>query len=274
MKIAGFTPTYRPQSAGPRAAAQPTPPSGDVFTPSAKPTLNLGALIGRGLAVALAATIALSGPAALAANLPSRMEMQTATGAQHPPMAPGGSAHDKTPNQVREATANSLTEVPAGQPAYRAAETQQMSKHYYKPEIEAAIAQARQTGSLTPAKLTQLMSQHESKSGGISVRLGNSFRYCVSQNPNTLACNAAISNQLSYTILSCQYKNAQGKLETVIHRSMDHQYTPSMQRAVCGGHRLEADRSNGFAEYKPVQISPGGAPLYLNPANILAVLSH
>ena len=106
------------------------------------------------------------------------------------------------------------------------------------------------------------------------MRQGNSFRYCVSQHATNLTCTSAITNQLSYTLLSCQYKTAQGKVETILHRSMDHQYTPAMHRSVCGGHRLEADKSNGFTEWKPTQISSDGAPLYLNPNNIIAVLPH
>jgi hypothetical protein len=283
MKIAGFLPQFQTPSR-PRAAAPNTEPAGDTYTPSlttaqspeARKGPGIATLIGRGLAVALVATLALSGPAALAANLPSRVEMQTASGKMHPPMAPGGVAHDKTPNQIREATANSLTEqqIPAGKPHYRAAEPNQTSKRYYQPEIEGAIQQARQTGTLTPAKLAQLMTQYQSQNGGTTVRQGTSFRYCVSQHATNLTCNAAITNQLSYTLLSCQYKNAQGKVETVLHRSMDHQYTPAMQRSVCGGHRLEADKSSGFTEWKPTQLSPDGAPLYLNPNNIIAVLPH
>lgn len=274
MKISSFPPTTRRSALRSRTAAAETTATSDTVTLSNPTRVGIASWAVRGIALAMAATLALAGPAALAADLPSRVEMQTATGPLHPPIAPGGSAFDRSPNEIRQATANSVTadQLKPGQPRFQAGEPNQMSKHYYQPEIETAIRQAQQSGTLTPEKLAELMARHQSPNGGPLVRSGNSFRYCISQNPDTLACNAVISNQLAYRILSCQYKGEDGKLATVIHRSAEHQYTHSMQRSVCGGHRLEPDRSSGFTEWKPVQVSPEGAPLYLNPANIIAVL--
>ena len=250
-------------------------PQLDAYQPS-QPTRSgsVAKWIGKSLALALAATLALSGPAALAADLPSRVEMMTATGQMHPEIQPGGANFDLSPNQLRQQIANSVTQdqLQAGQPAYQAAESQQSSKRYYRPELEQEIQQAQAAGTLTPARLAELMQRYEYKDGGPNINQGTSFRYCVSMSPSSLKCNAALNNQISYKLLSCQYKNAEGKLETVIHRSYQHQYTNNMQRGVCGGHRLESKMVDGFSQWGPVQVSPEGAPLYLNPANIIATL--
>ena len=219
------------------------------------------------------AGLALAGPAALAAGLPSRSEMMTASGPLHPEIQSGGVKFDKTPNQVRQQVSNSLTQeqIPAGMAAYRAAD-QQSSKRYYRPELEKEIGRAREAGTLTPQVLAELMSQHESRDGGSNVSLGTSFRYCVAMNASNSTCSASLSNQISYKLLSCQYKNAEGKIDTVLHRSYEHQYTHNMQRGVCGGHRLESSMVDGFSQWGPVQVSADGVPLYLNPGNIIATL--
>ncbi len=277
-KLTGMTPTYPRNSSRPAVSSKQQAEPVDGYQPSAGATstsLRRGlGWLGKGVVLALVAGLALAGPPALAAGLPSRAEMMAATGPLHPEILPGGVKFDKTPNQVREEVSNSVTQeqIPSGQPAYQAADAQQSGKRYYHPDLERDISQAREAGTLTPQSLAELMSRHESRDGGRNVPLGTSFRYCVSMNSSKSTCTAALSNQISYKLLSCQYKNADGKIDTVLHRSYEHQYTQSMQRGVCGGNRLESRMVDGFSQWGPVQVSPEGAPLYLNPGNIIATL--
>lgn len=198
----------------------------------------------------------------------------SASGPLHPDIQPGGVKFDKSPNQVRQEISNSLTreQLPAGQPAYRAADGQQSGKRYYSPELEKEIVAARQSGRLTPQLLAELMTRHESRNGGQTVAAGDSFRYCISMNSSNHTCSGALNNQFSYRLLSCQYRNAEGKLETVLHRVYEHQYTQPMQRSVCGGNRLEGKMVDGFLQWGPVQTSPEGRELFLNPRNVVAAL--
>ena len=260
--------TPQQEESGPVDAFQAT--SQVAFNPVKK---GLGWL-GKGVVLALVASLSLAGTPALAAGLPSRADMMTASGQMHPDIQPGGVNFDKSPNQVRQEAANSVTQdqLKPGQPAYRPADTQQSGKRYYKPELEQAIANARQSGTLTPKLLAELMTRHESHDGGPNINWGSGFRYCVAMNSSNLKCASALPNQISYKLLSCQYKNADGKVETVLHRSYQHQYTNSMQRGVCGGNRLESKMVDGFSQWGPVQTSPSGAALYLNPGNIIATL--
>ncbi|MBS2037616.1 hypothetical protein JST97_21695 [bacterium] len=275
-RLNGVHPTSPRQASRPKRCLESPNHPVDAFQPTAATsTRNQGlSWLGKGIAVALMTGLALAGSPALAAGLPNRGEMMSASGQLHPEIQPGGVKFDKSPNQVRQEISNSLTldQIPPGQPAYRAADSQQSGKRYYHPDLEREIARARESGSLTPSALAELMSRYESRDGGRNVNVGNSFRYCVAMNSANSTCASALSNQISYKLLSCQYRNAQGKLETVLHRSYEHQYTHNMQRGVCGGNRLESQMVDGFNQWLPVQVSPGGAPLYLNPAHIVATL--
>lgn len=278
-KLNGFTPTYTRKASRPAEASERLPEPVDGYQPttaaaSSSPIRRGLGWLGKGVVVALVAGLALAGPPALAAGLPTRAEMMSASGPLHPEILPGGVKFDKTPNQVREEVSNSVTrdQIPAGQPAYQAADAQQSGKRYYHPDLEKEISQAREAGTLTAQSLAELMSRYESRDGGRNVPQGTSFRYCVSMNASKSTCSAALSNQISYKLLSCQYKNLEGKIETVLHRSYEHQYTHNMQRGVCGGNRLESQMVDGFTQWGPVQVNAEGSPLYLNPGNIIATL--
>lgn len=275
-KLTGFIPTSTRTSKSPAVSGErfQEPVDGYQPTTAAAPIRRGLGWLGKVVVVGLMAGLALAGPPALAAGLPTRAEMMSASGPVHPEILPGGVKFDKTPNQVREEVSNSVTrdQIPAGQPAYQAANSQQDGKRYYHPDLEKEISQAREAGTLTSQSLAALMSRYESRDGGRNAPQGTSFRYCVSMHPSNSTCAAALPNQISYKLLSCQYKNAEGKVETVLHRSYEHQYTSNMQRGVCGGNRLESQRVDGFTQWGPVQVSPEGAPLYLNPGNIIATL--
>ena len=278
-KLTDFTPIFTPRSSRPGGTSEHFQEPVDGYQPTAA-VLSSSSVgrglgwLGKGVVVALVAALALAGPPALAAGLPTRAEMMSASGPLHPEILPGGVKFDKTPNQVREEVSNSLTQdqIPAGQPAYQAADAQQSGKRYYHPDLEKEISQAREAGTLTPQSLAELMSRYESRDGGRNAPQGTSFRYCVSMNASKSTCTAALTNQISYKLLSCQYKNVEGKIETVLHRSYEHQYTHNMQRGVCGGNRLESKMVDGFSQWGPVQVNAEGAPLYLNPGNIIASL--
>lgn len=278
-KLTGFTPAPTRTSSRPAVSRERSQEPLDGYQPttaaaSSSPARRGLGWLGKGVMVALMAGLALAGPPALAAGLPTRAEMMSASGPVHPEILPGGVKFDKTPNQVREEVSNSVTrdQIPAGKPAYQAADTQQAGKRYYHPDLEKEINQAREAGTLTAESLAGLMSRYESRDGGRNAPQGTSFRYCVSMNSSNSTCTAALSNQINYKLLSCQYKNGEGKIETVLHRSYEHQYTHNMQRGVCGGNRLESTMVDGFSQWGPVQVSAEGAPLYLNPGNIIATL--
>jgi len=163
-----------------------------------------------------------------------------------------GLRYEKTLDQVQLATRNSLTaeQIPSGQPHFTAwdVDSTQSTKIYHNPNTLAP------TDGHSPETKTD----------------GPTFQMCKSFGPSG-ACVTALSNQLSYSVLSCvYYKHEDGQFYRVTHRSYQHQHTHAMQRNVCGGHELRREAGE-FASYAPQQTTRDGDQLFLNPANILKV---
>lgn len=163
-----------------------------------------------------------------------------------------GLRYDRTLEQVTLATRNSLTadQIPSGQPHFTAwdVDSMQATKVYHNPD------------TLAPTD-------------GSSARLkpeGERFQMCTRFAPSG-ACSTALSNQISYSVLSCvYYKHQDGQFYRVTHKSYQHQQTHAMQRNVCGGHELRREAGE-FASYVPQQTTREGDQLFLNPANILKI---
>jgi hypothetical protein len=157
-----------------------------------------------------------------------------------------------TTAQVQAATRNTLTasELPAGARRFTAhgVDTNQSSKRYHDPVT------------------LEVDEQHSGKKANV----GGTFGECTSLRSDGTTCNTAKQNQISYTPLSCVYRDeADGQLYRVTHKSLEHRYTRPMDRMVCGGHELRYNVQE-MAHY-PSQTTPGGETLYLNPANIIEV---
>lgn len=163
-----------------------------------------------------------------------------------------GLRYEKTLEQVQLATRNSLTaeQIPSGQPHFTAwdVDSMQSTKIYHNPDTLA------RTDGHSPETRTE----------------GGRFQMCTKFAPSG-ACSTALSNQISYSVLSCvYYKHQDGQFYRVTHRSYQHQQTHSMQRNVCGGHELRREAGE-FASYLPQQTTRDGDQLFLNPANILKI---
>ena len=158
-----------------------------------------------------------------------------------------------TTAQVEEATRNSVTadELGPGDRRFTAlgVDSNQASKWYHHPgslEVD-----DNHTGRRTPE--------------------GDPIRECTNLRRDGSGCNTAKPNQISYTPLSCLYRDeADGEIYRVIHKSLQHNYTQAMHRNVCGGHEL--NYSSAQMTYTPSQTNAEGQQLYLNPNNILAIL--
>ncbi len=161
-----------------------------------------------------------------------------------------GLRYDRTLEQVTLATRNSVTadQIPSGQPHLTAwdVDSTQSTKIYHNPD------------TLAPTD-------------GHSARLkteGDRFQMCTRFKPSG-DCATALSNQISYSVLSCvYYQHQDGQFYRVTHKSYQHQQTHAMQRNVCGGHELRREAGE-FASYAPQQTTRDGDQLFLNPANIL-----
>ena len=163
-----------------------------------------------------------------------------------------GLRYEKTLEQVQLATRNSLTadQIPSGQPHFTAwdVDSMQATKIYHNPDTLAP----------TDGSSAQLRPE------------GERFQMCTRFAPSG-ACSTALSNQISYSVLSCvYYKHQDGQFYRVTHRSYQHQQTHAMQRNVCGGHELRREAGE-FASYVPQQTTRDGDQLFLNPANILKI---
>lgn len=163
-----------------------------------------------------------------------------------------GARYQKTLEQVQQETQNSLTadQIPSGQPHFTAwdVDSMQATKWYHNPD------------TLEPMDGSSARTRTE----------GERFQMCTRFNASG-ACSTALSNQISYSVLSCvYYKQQDGQFYRVTHRSYQHQQTHAMQRNVCGGHELRREAGE-FASYVPQQTTRDGDQLFLNPANILKI---
>jgi uncharacterized protein YqiB (DUF1249 family) len=162
-----------------------------------------------------------------------------------------GVRFDLTEMQVMERTRNTVTadQIEEGQPHFTAwdIDPNQASKHYHNPS------------TLTVDE------QHS----GRTLNEGERFLQCGRQSAEG-TCHNVKPNQIRYSVLSCIYqKQEDGQLYRVTHKSYQHNYTPAMQRNVCGGHELRYSQAD--MTYTPQQVNQQGDQLFLNPANILRI---
>lgn len=168
--------------------------------------------------------------------------------------APAAPLVYRSTTEVEAATRNSVTadELKPGQHRFTAlgVDSDQSSKHYHQPDSV----------------------QEDNQHAGLSLKDGAPFQQCLATNEATGKCKQSKSNQISHVTLSCLYRDeADGQTYRVVHKSMEHYYTHAMDRMVCGGHELKRGEGE-FASYMPSQVDAAGNQLYLNPANVIAIL--
>jgi hypothetical protein len=95
---------------------------------------------------------------------------------------------------------------------------------------------------------------------------------------------AGLRDEISQYQLSCIYRLEQaatldgvdldaGLYRLVVLEPTSNVATPSMQKGVCPGHRLEASGSGFAGDFVPKQESPEGEQLKVNPDDIVQIWS-